>query len=68
MLTIEREARTTCNILYLPSVGSASRSKGEQENNFVDTDFSNEDPEAQGLLTMLTSAWQTRKSAAATAT
>jgi outer membrane lipoprotein-sorting protein len=44
MLTIEREGRDNLQYLYLPSVGSPRQIEGsDRENNFVDTDFSNED-------------------------
>jgi len=44
MLTIEREGKDNLQYLYLPSVGSARQIEGsDRENNFVDTDFSNED-------------------------
>ncbi len=44
MLTIERKGRDNLQYLYLPSVGSPRQIEGsDRENNFVDTDFSNED-------------------------
>lgn len=44
MLTVEREGKDNLQYLYLPSVGSPRQIEGsDRENNFVDTDFSNED-------------------------
>lgn len=44
MLTIERSGKDNLQYLYLPSVGSPRQIEGsDRENNFVDTDFSNED-------------------------
>jgi hypothetical protein len=44
MLTVERAGKDNLQYLYLPSVGSPRQIEGsDRENNFVDTDFSNED-------------------------
>jgi outer membrane lipoprotein-sorting protein len=44
MLTVERPGKDNLQYLYLPSVGSPRQIEGsDRENNFVDTDFSNED-------------------------
>lgn len=44
MLTLERPGRDNLQYLFLPSVGSPRQIEGsDRENNFVDTDFSNED-------------------------
>jgi len=44
MLTMERAGKDNLQYLYLPSVGSPRQIEGsDRENNFVDTDFSNED-------------------------
>jgi hypothetical protein len=44
MLTVERSGKDNLQYLYLPSVGSPRQIEGsDRENNFVDTDFSNED-------------------------
>ncbi len=44
MLTVERPGKDNLQYLFLPSVGSPRQIEGsDRENNFVDTDFSNED-------------------------